>query len=130
QIDFSKDITDPVHAQARVTKIAVFLCPSDSPSGDSFTVGGASGPLTTVAFANYVGVGGTFEVTGFPDTGTGVLFRNSRIRFQDVTDGTSNTMVVTERASKQSPMTTWVGAVTGSSMPPQNPALDEEGPPV
>src|SRR5262249_37617867 len=118
-------------AGPRTTSLTVFLCPSDSPVGPTFTtVDDAGNPLVEVAFANYVGVGGTYEVTGFPDTGSGVLFRNSRIRIADVTDGTSNTMIVVERASKRSPMTTWVGAITGSRVPPQNPALDQEGPPV
>jgi prepilin-type processing-associated H-X9-DG protein len=48
----------------------------------------------------------------------------------DVSDGTSNTLFVTERWSKRSPMTTWVGAVTGAINPPLNPALEEEGPPT
>jgi prepilin-type N-terminal cleavage/methylation domain-containing protein/prepilin-type processing-associated H-X9-DG protein len=131
QIDFAQDITSPVNAQPRVTSIPMFLCPSDSPPGPTFNAIDDSGnTLASVAFANYVGVGGTFEVTGFPDTGTGVLFRNSFIRALDITDGTSNTMIVTERASRQSPMTTWVGAVTGCVSPPTNPAFEEEGPPT
>src|SRR5262249_18257991 len=58
------------------------------------------------------------------------LLRNSHVRTSDVTDGTSNTLLVGERASKRSPMTTWVGAVTGCVVPPQNPGYDDEGPPV
>src|SRR5262249_28389720 len=30
QISFAVDITDPIHAQVRVTPLPVFLCPSDS----------------------------------------------------------------------------------------------------
>jgi prepilin-type processing-associated H-X9-DG protein len=86
--------------------------------------------LTTLAFANYVGVGGTFEVTAFPDTGTGVLFRNKRLRTADITDGTSNTLMVAERCSRRSPLTTWVGAVTNAIAPPLNPGYEDEGPPV
>src|SRR5437867_2496572 len=44
--------------------------------------------------------------------------------------GSSNTLLVCERASLRSPMTTWVGAVTDCVVPPQNPGYDDEGPPV
>ncbi len=130
-ISYNLDIAHPANAAARVRPLAVFLCPSDSPQGPTFTVvNDSGGAVTTVAFANYVGVGGTFEVTAYPDTNNGVLFRNSRVRVGDITDGTSSTLMVGERAWKQSPHTTWVGAVTGSANPPTNPAYDYEGPPT
>ncbi len=131
QIDFTRDITHPAHAAVRVTSLKVFRCPSDSPRSPTFNAVDEAGTvLAPVAFANYVGMGGTFEVTGFPDTNTGVLLRNSRFRFADITDGTSNTIVAIERESRRSPMTTWVGAVTNCVNPPLNPAFEEEGPPT
>src|SRR5207253_5813972 len=39
-------------------------------------------------------------------------------------------LFIGERASRRSPMTTWVGAITGSTVPPKNPTYDNEGPPV
>jgi prepilin-type N-terminal cleavage/methylation domain-containing protein/prepilin-type processing-associated H-X9-DG protein len=132
-IDFTKDIRDPVHATPRATIISSFLCPADSPPATTFAVSGAS--PCSVAFANYVGMGGTHEVTGYPDTSggpnyRGIFLRNSRVRVADVHDGTSNTLAVGERSSRRSPMTTWVGAVTGCIVPPVNPTYDNEGPPV
>src|SRR5262249_34406386 len=119
QIDFTRDITDPVHAQVRTTSLKAFLCPSDSPPAPTFTVVGAGGtPITTGAFANYAGRGGMYEVTDNPDTNPGVLLRNSRYRVTDITDGTTNTLMCVERQSKRSPMTTWVGAVTNCVNPP------------
>ena len=109
----------------------MFRCPSDSVELPVFSVqGGSSSALTQVAFANYVGVGGTLEVTAFPDTGTGVFLRNRPLAIKQIPDGLSHTIMVSERASRQSPQTTWVGAVTGAEVPPKNPGYDTEGPPV
>ena len=130
-INYSLDIRNAANASARVRPVAVFLCPSDSPPAATFAaVDDTGAALTTLAFANYVGVGGTYEVTAFPDSGNGVLYRNSRIRAGDITDGLSNTLMVGERSSKRSPQTTWVGAVTGSVNPPQVSGYDDEGPPT
>jgi prepilin-type N-terminal cleavage/methylation domain-containing protein/prepilin-type processing-associated H-X9-DG protein len=132
-IDLKKDIADPANAAARITPLKVFRCPSDNPAnGPTFVaVSDAGGtPICEVAFANYVGLGGVYEVSGYPDTNTGILLRNSRYRLTDILDGTSSTLFATERRSKSSPMTTWVGAVTGAVNPPLNPAYDDEGPPT
>jgi len=130
-INFNLDIANPANAAARVRVLPVFLCPSDNPTKPTFTVSTEAGSaLCDVAFANYVGVGGTFEVTAFPDTGNGALYRNSRVKVGSITDGTSNTLMVGERTFKKSPQTTWVGAVTGSANPPTNPGFDFEGPPT
>jgi prepilin-type N-terminal cleavage/methylation domain-containing protein/prepilin-type processing-associated H-X9-DG protein len=131
QAKLDRDITDPIHELVRVTTLPIFLCPSDPGSLPTFSIADETGTgLTELAFANYVGVGGTYEVTGFPDTGTGVLFRNKWIRVADITDGTSSTLMVGERSSTRSPQTTWVGAVTNANVPPLNPAYENEGPPV
>jgi prepilin-type N-terminal cleavage/methylation domain-containing protein/prepilin-type processing-associated H-X9-DG protein len=83
QIDFTKDITDPVNAAVRQQVLKVFLCPSDG-GQDTFTVqtiagGGtlANGPFTplldinsqpvVVAHGGYVGIFGNPEIT--PDPG-------------------------------------------------------------
>ena len=138
QIDLTRDITDPVHAAVRTTVLKVFLCPSDG-ARTTFAVNqlGDAEPYTTpltvggvridVARGNYVGVFGQPEVApdpGFlstdPDRGAhrrGVFYRNSRTRFADILDGTSNTACVGERCT-QLAYTTWVGSVTGGQTPP------------
>jgi prepilin-type N-terminal cleavage/methylation domain-containing protein/prepilin-type processing-associated H-X9-DG protein len=129
QINPNVDILDAAHANARVTPLKVYRCPSDTPAGgDTFMAEGESGPLVRLAFANYVACGGTFEVSGFPDNNTGTFLRNSGFRITDITDGSSNTLFVTERWSKFSPRTTWTGALTGAINPPLKPAFEDEGP--
>ena len=70
RIDFTRDIADSYHAGTRATILPGFLCPSDAPASLTF----AAVPGCDVAFANYVGLGGQFEVTDNPDINTGVLF--------------------------------------------------------
>src|SRR5262245_56499541 len=130
-ISYNLDITNPANAAARVRPLPVFLCPWATPPAPTFTTVAENGtPIVPVAFGNYVGVAGTFEVTAYPDTGNGVLYRNSRTKVGAITDGTSNTLMVGERCARRSPQTTWVGAVTGSANPPVNPGYDFEGPPT
>ncbi|HEX4414934.1 MAG TPA: DUF1559 domain-containing protein [Lacipirellulaceae bacterium] len=131
QIDFTKPITDPLYDQTRTLTLPVFRCPSDSVELPLFPVqDGGSTTLSQVTFSNYVGVAGTQEVTDFPDTGTGVLFRNKSIALKQITDGLSHTLMIGERDSHKSPETTWVGAITNSVIPPLNPTYENEGPPV
>ena len=132
QIALSKDIADPANATARQTSLSVYLCPSDRPATPTFSVKGTSGSsICDVAFGNYVGVAGVNEVSAYPDTSNGqpgTLLRNSKVRVTDIRDGSSNTLLVTERCNAKSPQTTWTGAVTGASVPPLNPSYDNEGP--
>jgi prepilin-type N-terminal cleavage/methylation domain-containing protein len=131
QIDLRREITDPLYDKVRATTLSVFRCPTDSPEEAIFDVQDASGgTITSVAFGNYVGVGGTAEVTEFPDTGTGVFLRNRGLPIKQISDGLSHTIMVSERASRQSPQTTWVGALTDAEVPPTNPIFENEGPPV
>jgi prepilin-type N-terminal cleavage/methylation domain-containing protein/prepilin-type processing-associated H-X9-DG protein len=129
-IRFDLDIADPANEPARLTPLAVFRCPSDE-LVDSFPVVNAVGqPITTVAHGNYVGMFGTPEITCNPGKGNGVFYRNSRVRLTDITDGTSNTLMIGERSSNLA-LATWTGAVTGGVVPPARPSpLGPEGAPV
>jgi prepilin-type N-terminal cleavage/methylation domain-containing protein len=131
QIDLKSNIEVDMspNKDLRVMNLQVFRCPSDSVEVPIFDVTGAS-PSTQVAFGNYVGVAGTYEVSVYPDDGNGVLFRNRSIAIKQITDGLSHTMMVSERASRQSPETTWVGAVVGAVIPPKVSGYENEGPPA
>jgi prepilin-type N-terminal cleavage/methylation domain-containing protein/prepilin-type processing-associated H-X9-DG protein len=109
QISFSLDIAHSANALPRVQAVAVFLCPSDEVVG-TFTPPAAA---IAVAHGNYVGLFGSNEIEDNPGAGNGVFFRNSKIRIADLTDGTSNTLLVGERSSNLF-KSSWVGAVTGA----------------
>jgi prepilin-type processing-associated H-X9-DG protein len=79
------------------TVIPTYGCPADAPVREPVV---ARGRLR-VALTSYLGVTGTRH-----SRRDGVLFRDSKVRFTDVTDGTSNTRMVGERPPSPD---TWVG---------------------
>jgi prepilin-type N-terminal cleavage/methylation domain-containing protein/prepilin-type processing-associated H-X9-DG protein len=74
-------------------KQKVYTCPSD-PRGTQVFPGPPSG-IADQALTTYLGNSGT--VSAPPSTADGVLFTGSKIRLTDITDGTSNTIMVGER---------------------------------
>lgn len=69
--------------------------------------------MFTVARANYAGVFGRNIIEDQPSNGDGTFFRNSHLRFADIRDGLSNTLIVGERSSRLE-VPTWVGSVPGA----------------
>jgi prepilin-type N-terminal cleavage/methylation domain-containing protein/prepilin-type processing-associated H-X9-DG protein len=112
QIRYGLSIGDPANAQAPVTILPVYLCPSDTLI-PTFVV---SQTAVDVAYGNYVGINGNGGVTDFAGTNDGVFLRNRSFRFADIHDGLSYTMFVGERCTRMS-YTTWTGAVPGGAVP-------------
>jgi len=91
------------------TRISTYLCPSDV------------APLLNDqrgfhAYSSYAAVGGSAATSGNSLNQNGVMYQASKIRITDVTDGSSNTAVVGERAyGKQSyhvsPTVIYYGAI-------------------
>jgi len=113
QVRFDRDVRDPINAFARTQSLAIFRCPSDQYVGTFGAVDGNGQVLATIAHGNYVGVFGNNEIEDNPGLGNGVLFRNSRVRILDISDGTSNTLAVGERSSNLF-RSSWTGSVTGA----------------
>jgi prepilin-type processing-associated H-X9-DG protein len=118
-VNFSRPVEEPSNLTSRLTRMAVFLCPSDNtPLAWWAEIRDATGvPLQEVcqvAGANYVGMFGTSD-PGID--GDGILFRDSNITLQSITDGTSLTIAAGERALALG-VATWVGSVTGTSLFP------------
>jgi prepilin-type N-terminal cleavage/methylation domain-containing protein/prepilin-type processing-associated H-X9-DG protein len=86
-LNFKIGIYETENFTTRTTVIRSFICPSDSSANP-----GASG----VAMTNYVGSHNDVEAP-ISATNNGVLFLNSAVRFEDITDGSSQTIFVGEK---------------------------------
>jgi prepilin-type N-terminal cleavage/methylation domain-containing protein/prepilin-type processing-associated H-X9-DG protein len=120
QINFSQ----PVEKSAAIrTVVRLYLCPSDQPPGEAFAITDETlTPFTLAAPCSYAATVGDDASEADGPAGNGVFYRNSRTRIADITDGTSNTTLVGDRAWSQA-LGIWAGAPNGGVMRagPKNP---------
>jgi len=115
-INFALPVEVPANSTVAASVLAPHLCPSDPGPRRPFAVVDASGnALATVAPSSYAAcVGGdeTDTATGLSNDGLGrgTFFRNSGIRLAGLTDGSSQTVAVGERAWAVA-QGTWTGAI-------------------
>lgn len=87
QIDFSRGVYDPANAIVRSQSLPGLICPS---------TGNPPVPTNSPAVSSYVGcTGGIDEPIG--ENNTGLFFLNSSISYKQIRDGTSYTIMLSER---------------------------------
>jgi prepilin-type N-terminal cleavage/methylation domain-containing protein len=119
-------ILHPTNRAGREAMVPIYVCPSDTrpkliPLTDSgptnwmppntFAYPPPSSPLTELGRAGVCSYAGCLGTLGYEEQPfTGVFHRNSQVRVEDITDGSSQTIGVGERTSRFSE-NSWVGPV-------------------
>jgi prepilin-type processing-associated H-X9-DG protein len=115
-ITYKERLELPKYAALRVAPVPTYICPSDSGTGVFTVFNEFNTPLVDCHTNSYVASWGQgADIGEQPDNGSGLFFRNSKVRISSISDGSSNTLAVGERAAlfAKSP---WVGAVTLGSI--------------
>jgi prepilin-type N-terminal cleavage/methylation domain-containing protein len=116
-IDFSLPITASNNQLARSTKVSAYQCPSDT-WNQPVSLWPTSLGISDLALASYIGCLGGGNPANAPGYSAlyeelpfnGMFHRNTAIKVRDITDGTSNTIGIGERASMFTP-NGWAGVI-------------------
>jgi prepilin-type N-terminal cleavage/methylation domain-containing protein/prepilin-type processing-associated H-X9-DG protein len=111
QINLSQPLENSPAIQ---TMVKVYLCPSDSlPPGPFPITSATGGTIALAAPSSYAATVGQDASEVDDLTGDGIFYRNSHTRFADITDGTSQTAMIGDRAWNQT-KGIWAGAPNGA----------------
>jgi prepilin-type N-terminal cleavage/methylation domain-containing protein/prepilin-type processing-associated H-X9-DG protein len=127
QLNFAQPLQNSPGIQ---TLVKVYLCPADLPPGTSFAVTGPTGTtVTQAAPCSYAASVGQDASEVDDPTGDGIFYRNSHTRLTDITDGTSQTVMIGDRAWTMT-QGIWAGAPSGAITTPgtRNPWSNATGP--
>lgn len=98
------------------TMLKLYLCPSDIYPGAPFALSNSLGATVAVAApCSYAACCGGDESDTAALMGKGVFYRNSQTRLTDITDGTSQTILIGDRACANA-LGIWAGAINGGIM--------------
>jgi prepilin-type N-terminal cleavage/methylation domain-containing protein/prepilin-type processing-associated H-X9-DG protein len=116
QLNFNQPVEKSQNAIQ--TMVKVYLCPSDLPPAGAFPISDATGATVALAApSSYAATVGPDATDVADPTGLGVFYRNSRTRLTDITDGTSQTVMIGDRAWADS-QGIWAGAPAGAVVRP------------
>ncbi|MBM4077198.1 MAG: DUF1559 domain-containing protein, partial [Planctomycetes bacterium] len=102
KVDFTQSVYAPANDTVRTYSITTFQCPSDPLGFDK-----------TFAPTNYFGIHNDYE-TPIDVKQNGVLFLNSAIHYEEITDGSSNTVFVTEARLERDAKHSWMSGTRAS----------------
>jgi prepilin-type N-terminal cleavage/methylation domain-containing protein/prepilin-type processing-associated H-X9-DG protein len=113
QINFAQAVQESPASQV---VLQMFLCPSDVVTAAPFVLTDATfTPVATAAPSSYAATCGPDASDVADPTGLGIFYRNSNTRLTDITDGTSSTTMIGDRAWCQA-NGIWAGAPAGAVM--------------
>ncbi len=111
KIDFNQSVYSAANKPVRAYQLNVFLCPSDANTQVRQSV--VDGEVTLVAIMNYKGVHHSAEAPIDVDQ-DGVLFLNSSIGYEDLADGSTNTLFVGESLGRLDNALGWMSGTRSS----------------
>jgi prepilin-type N-terminal cleavage/methylation domain-containing protein/prepilin-type processing-associated H-X9-DG protein len=115
-INFSYPLQDSRNTSLIQKLIPGYLCPSDLTPNGPFAIADSSGNMVAMAAASSFSASVGSDASSTTDaTGDGIFYRNSRTRMSDITDGTSTTIMVGERAWSNA-NGIWAGAISGGTV--------------
>ena len=116
QIDFHVPVDHDGMLSIREYSLALFNCPTDHGAGVHEVLSQQNNYVSTGATTSYAACFGSYGLINTdPDFGNGLFQRNSNVRLADISDGTSSTIAVGERAALFA-RTPWIGVITAGTV--------------